>query len=164
MKGMRYAFKSVDLYAPIDARIDLLGHHRSRNRGARRYAAHHHGFERSGLWVLHRLGRAFTPQRFHRHGRRDCRPARPSKCASACPRNGLCHAAEIAGYVIEGHVPAQAIRRLIAERPDALGLAVPGMPVGSPGMEGGTPEIYDVILFGKRPPMSFGRFIGDRPV
>jgi hypothetical protein len=75
-----------------------------------------------------------------------------------------CHTAEIAGYVIEGHVPAQAIRRLIAERPDALGLAVPGMPVGSPGMEGGTPEIYDVILFGKRPPMSFGRFIGDRPV
>jgi hypothetical protein len=61
-------------------------------------------------------------------------------------------------------VPAQAIRRLIAERPDALGLAVPGMPVGSPGMEGGTPEIYDVILFGKRPPMSFGRFIGDQPV
>ena len=75
-----------------------------------------------------------------------------------------CHTAEIAGYVIEGHVPAQAIRRLIAERPDALGLAVPGMPVGSPGMEGGTPEIYDVILFGKRLPMSFGRFIGDRPV
>lgn len=75
-----------------------------------------------------------------------------------------CHTAEIAGYIIEGHVPAQAIRRLIAERPDALGLAVPGMPVGSPGMEGGAPEIYDVILFGKRPPTSFGRFIGDRPV
>ena len=47
---MRYAFKSVDLYAPIDARIDLLGHRRTRDRGARRYAAHHHGFERSGLW------------------------------------------------------------------------------------------------------------------
>jgi hypothetical protein len=75
-----------------------------------------------------------------------------------------CHTAEIAGYIVEGHAPAQAIMRLIAEKPDALGLAVPGMPIGSPGMEGGTPEIYDVILFGKGPPASFGRFVGDRPV
>jgi hypothetical protein len=75
-----------------------------------------------------------------------------------------CHSAEIAAYIIEGHVPAQAITRLLAEKPDALGLAVPGMPIGSPGMEGGTPEIYDVILFGKRSPVSFGRFIGDQPV
>ncbi len=74
-----------------------------------------------------------------------------------------CHTAEIAGYIVEGHVPAQAIRRLLAERPDALGVAVPGMPIGSPGMEGGRPEIYEVLLFGKRPPSSFGRFIGDRP-
>ena len=75
-----------------------------------------------------------------------------------------CHTAEIDGYIIEGHVPAQAITRLIAEKPDALGLAVPGMPIGSPGMEGGAPEVYDVVLFGKRPPVSFGRFIGDQPV
>ena len=75
-----------------------------------------------------------------------------------------CHTAEIARYVIEGHVPAQAITRLLAEKPDALGLAVPGMPIGSPGMEGGTPEVYDVILFGKRSPVSFGRFMGDQPV
>jgi hypothetical protein len=54
--------------------------------------------------------------------------------------------------------------RLLAEKPDALGLAVPGMPIGSPGMEGGTPEVYDVILFGKRSPVSFGRFIRDQPV
>lgn len=46
-----------------------------------------------------------------------------------------CHTAEIDGFVIEGHVPARAIRRLLAERPPAIGLAVPGMPVGSPGME-----------------------------
>jgi hypothetical protein len=70
-----------------------------------------------------------------------------------------CHSAEIAGYIIEGHVPAQAINRLIAEKPDALGLVVPGMPIGSPGMEGGTPKVYDVILFGKRSPVSFGRFM-----
>ena len=74
-----------------------------------------------------------------------------------------CHTAEIAGYVIEGHVPARAIRRLLAEKPAARGLAVPGMPIGSPGMEGGTPEVYEVILFGKDQPVSFGRFIGDRP-
>ena len=61
-------------------------------------------------------------------------------------------------------MPAQAILRLIAEKPNALGLAVPGMPIGSPGMEGGTPEIYDVILFGKDRRESFGRFKGDRRV
>jgi hypothetical protein len=74
-----------------------------------------------------------------------------------------CHTAEIAGYIIEGHVPAQAIKRLIADKPDALGLAVPGMPIGSPGMEGGAPEIYDVIIFGKERSQTFGRFKGDRP-
>jgi hypothetical protein len=74
-----------------------------------------------------------------------------------------CHTAEIAGYVIAGHVPAYAINRLLAEKPQARGLAVPGMPIGSPGMEGGTPEAYEVILFGKDHPVSYGRFIGDQP-
>lgn len=61
-----------------------------------------------------------------------------------------CHTAEVAGYTIEGHVPASVIRRLLRERPLAKGLAVAGMPVGSPGMEvpGTAPEEYDVILFG----------------
>ena len=59
-----------------------------------------------------------------------------------------CHTAEIDGYAIEGHVPAADIRRLLDERPEAAGLAVPGMPLGSPGMEmGGQRENYDVILF-----------------
>jgi hypothetical protein len=58
-----------------------------------------------------------------------------------------CHTAKIDGYVIEGHVPAADVKRLIAERPDALGLTVPGMPVGSPGMEqGAETEPYDVLL------------------
>ncbi|MBV6489030.1 MAG: hypothetical protein GHHEDOFH_03008 [Pseudorhodoplanes sp.] len=82
-----------------------------------------------------------------------------------------CHTAELATelatepgrYVIEGHVPARAIARLLAERPDARGLAVPGMPAGSPGM-GGAPEIYDVILFGAPGATSYGRFRGDREV
>ena len=49
---------------------------------------------------------------------------------------GSCHTARVGGYAIEGHVPAADIRRLLAERPQAVGLAVPGMPVGSPGMDG----------------------------
>ena len=61
-----------------------------------------------------------------------------------------CHTAKIGGYVIEGHVPATDIKRLIAERPDGLGLTVPGMPVGSPGMEqGAETEPYDVLLIKK---------------
>src|SRR4029450_12140336 len=58
-----------------------------------------------------------------------------------------CHTAEGAGYIAEGHVPAAALKRFLAEKPEAQGLAVPGMPIGSPGMEGGRPEKYDVVLF-----------------
>jgi hypothetical protein len=65
-------------------------------------------------------------------------------------RYGSCHTARIGGYVIEGHVPVREIRRLLAERPAALGLAVPDMPVGSPGMDGpaygGRRDPYDVLL------------------
>ncbi|QDI74396.1 MULTISPECIES: DUF411 domain-containing protein [Leisingera] len=58
-----------------------------------------------------------------------------------------CHTGLTEGYVIEGHVPAADIRRLLAERPDAVGLAVPGMPLGSPGMDQGSwREAYDVFL------------------
>lgn len=58
-----------------------------------------------------------------------------------------CHTAVVDGYVIEGHVPAQDVARLLTERPKAKGLAVPGMPVGSPGMEGPDPQPYEVLLF-----------------
>lgn len=59
-----------------------------------------------------------------------------------------CHTAVIGDYVVEGHVPASEVKRLLKEQPDAQGLAVPGMPVGSPGMEqGGRSEPYDVMLF-----------------
>jgi hypothetical protein len=60
-----------------------------------------------------------------------------------------CHTALIGGYVIEGHVPAPDIRRLLRERPRAVGLAVPGMPIGSPGMPG-KPERYASLLFDER--------------
>ncbi len=61
--------------------------------------------------------------------------------------NFACHTARIAGYTIEGHVPEREIRRLLREKPDAIGLSVPGMPLGSPGMDfGNSKEAYDVFL------------------
>ena len=75
-----------------------------------------------------------------------------------------CHTAEVAGYVVEGHVPAAALRRLLSERPNAKGLAVPDMPVGSPGMEGGKPQPYTVVLFGADGQRPFMRFIGSKAI
>jgi hypothetical protein len=75
-----------------------------------------------------------------------------------------CHTAEVSGYVIEGHVPAEALRRFLAEKPNAAGLAVPGMPIGSPGMEGGTPEKYDVVLFGANGRRTYMSFVGEQSV
>lgn len=60
---------------------------------------------------------------------------------------GSCHTARVGGYLVEGHVPARDIRRLLVERPSAAGLAVPGMPRGSPGMEADVKDAYDVLLF-----------------
>ena len=65
---------------------------------------------------------------------------------------GSCHTASIGGYAIEGHVPAREIYRLLEEQPDAVGLSVPAMPRGSPGMDGpaygGVKDPYDVLLIG----------------
>ena len=63
------------------------------------------------------------------------------------PALASCHTAFVGGYVIEGHVPAADIARLLASRPAVSGLAVPGMPIGSPGMEGPNPESYRVLSF-----------------
>ena len=58
-----------------------------------------------------------------------------------------CHTGKVSGYIVEGHVPALEIKRMLAERPDAIGLSVPNMPAGSPGMEyGGKTEPYEVLL------------------
>ncbi len=59
-----------------------------------------------------------------------------------------CHSGLIDGYFIEGHVPAEDVRRLLTERPDAVGITVPGMPLGSPGMEtdAGDRDAYDTLL------------------
>jgi len=79
----------------------------------------------------------------------------PSELAS-------CHTAEIAGYVVEGHVPADAVKRLLRERPEATGISVPGMPIGSPGMEvpGMDDDLYKVVLFTGSQAGTFARYRG----
>jgi hypothetical protein len=72
------------------------------------------------------------------------------KASHGVPRQvESCHTALVAGYVVEGHVPASDIKRLLRERPGIRGVAVPGMPIGSPGMEipGSKAQAYDVIAF-----------------
>ena len=82
------------------------------------------------------------------------------------PELSSCHTAEIDGYLIEGHVPADAVTRLLRERPEARGISVPGMPIGSPGMEmpGAVEDLYDVVLFGAGEPERFARYRGTSPV
>ena len=106
----------------------------------------------SDLRMLRRLGEASRGERLCRDGER----RRPSALAALKRQAGIgdklasCHTAKIDGYVVEGHVPGSDIKRLVAERPDAIGLTVPGMPVGSPGMEQGAEfEPYDVLLIKK---------------
>jgi len=110
-------------------------------------------------WVKHLEGAGFTTKVI------ETRNLDPLKRRLGVPDDlAACHTAEVAGYVIEGHVPAAAIRRLLQEKPRGTGLAVPGMPVGSPGMEGGTPERYDVVLFGPAGRRTYMSFVGDRSV
>jgi len=61
-----------------------------------------------------------------------------------------CHVAFVQGYVIEGHVPVDAINRLLKEKPPVAGLVVLGMPIGSPGMEGRNPQSYEVLTFDRQ--------------
>lgn len=73
-----------------------------------------------------------------------------------------CHTSEIAGYVVEGHVPAQAIKQLLQDRPRVSGIAAPGMPSGSPGMEMGAPEVYMLYLFDAAGSRPLGKWQGDK--
>ena len=72
-----------------------------------------------------------------------------SKAAGLKDADTSCHTAKIGNYTVEGHVPAGDIKRLLKEKPAIAGLSAPGMPQGSPGMEQGTTEPYDVIAFTK---------------
>lgn len=99
-----------------------------------------------GLWVEHMQHAGFKVEV------RDTDDLASIKAALGVPYGkGSCHTAEIDGYVIEGHVPAEDVRRLLAERPQALGLVLPGMPLGSPGMgmPDGRVQSYTVELVAK---------------
>jgi len=95
-------------------------------------------------WVRHLEANGFAV-RSHDSGNTDARQRLRMPL-----RYGSCHTAQVGGYAIEGHVPAREIRRLLSERPAAVGLAVPAMPVGAPGMDGpeygGRRDRYDVLL------------------
>jgi hypothetical protein len=96
------------------------------------------------------------------------RSVAPTRRVLGTPADLLsCHAALVDGFVLEGHVPALAVKRLLTMRPVGIrGLAVPAMPVGSPGMEvpGQQLDTYDVVAFGDGPHRAFMRFRGGDPV
>ena len=94
------------------------------------------------LWVEHMEGEGFDVET------QDVTDLTAVKDSLGIPRAaGSCHTGVVDGYVVEGHVPAAQVRRLLRDRPDALGLAVPGMPLGSPGMEqGDVRQPYDILL------------------
>lgn len=97
-------------------------------------------------WVIHMRKEGFTVVS------NDVPDTAPIRQKLGLPAKfGSCHTAQVGGYVIEGHVPASEVIRLLKEKPAAIGLAVPGMPVGSPGMEMkgemlGVRDAYDVVL------------------
>lgn len=92
-------------------------------------------------WIEHMQKNGF---KVNAHNVNDVPAAR--KSLGMPDRVGSCHTAKVGGYLIEGHVPAADIQRLLKEKPKAVGLAAPGMPQGSPGMETATPVPYETLL------------------
>lgn len=96
-------------------------------------------------WVTHMESNGFTVKVFNV---RDVTPYK--RINGVTPELASCHTAVVDGYIIEGHVPAEDIVRLLKERPEVKGVSVPGMPVGSPGMEmGSRKDPYSVVTFDK---------------
>lgn len=102
-----------------------------------------------GDWIDHMRESGFEVEV---HDLADVTPVKDQNGVGRALRS--CHTATVSGYVLEGHVPADQVTRLLAERPDIRGLAVPGMPIGSPGMDEGydrsTWQDYDVVAFDGR--------------
>ncbi len=95
-----------------------------------------------GKWVDHLKANGFSVSVRERGN------LQPIKDKLGVPRRmRSCHTAEVGGYAIEGHVPADVISRLLKERPPIKGLAAPGMPMGSPGMEGPRRDAYNILAF-----------------
>ncbi|TFH08241.1 MAG: DUF411 domain-containing protein [Nitrosomonadales bacterium] len=94
-------------------------------------------------WVDHMRANGFTVETKN-VGNKEARER-----AGISPSLGSCHTSLVEGYVIEGHVPASDIRRFLSDRPSAIGLAAPGMPNGSPGMENSRSNPYNVLLINK---------------
>lgn len=93
-------------------------------------------------WIDHMEAAGFTVDA------RDVRDLMSVKRDAGVPVSmSSCHTALVDGYVVEGHVPIEQVKRLLAERPEVAGIAVPGMPVGSPGMEGRNAKPYQVLSF-----------------
>ena len=97
------------------------------------------------LWVDHMREAGFEVDA------RDLNDIIPVKIdAGVPPRMSSCHTTLIDGYVVEGHIPAEHVKRLLEERPDVVGIAVPGMPIGSPGMEGIGARPYQVLSWDRQ--------------
>lgn len=97
------------------------------------------------LWIDHLKSNGFTVKAHDTEN-----VAAHKQRLGVLPELASCHTAVVNGYVIEGHVPAADIKRLLKEQPKIIGLAVPGMPMGSPGMEGPVKETYEVKTFDKK--------------
>jgi hypothetical protein len=105
-----------------------------------------------GGWVRHVRENGFRVER------RDLADVTPMKRQLGVPQAlWSCHTALVDGYAVEGHVPATDIKRLLRERPKAIGLSAPGMPAGSPGMEQGVPQPHATVLFDSQSSRVFER-------
>lgn len=108
-----------------------------------------------GAWVDHARENGFDVDVVYHD---DLRPIRARHDIPASVTS--CHFGVVDGYLVEGHVPANVVHRLLAERPDVRGIAVPGMPIGSPGMEhpSGLTESYEVVTFDESGPIDVYEF------
>jgi hypothetical protein len=98
-----------------------------------------------GKWIEHLEEAGFSVESI------DVQSTANVRASNGVPADlGSYHTAVVDGYVVEGHVPAQDVARLLAERPNVVGIAVPGMPIGSPGMEGPNPERYSVLAWNEQ--------------
>jgi hypothetical protein len=140
MRMVKYVALAVALVAPADAAQKTAAKADSAPQNIVVYKTATCGC--CGKWVDHLKGAGFNPT-VHTVQTMDDAPVRKRVPAAL----HSCHTATLEGYLVEGHVPADVIRKLLREKPRVEGIAVPGMPAGSPGMESNRPEPYDILTF-----------------